>query len=445
MFDGIMGIHAQRSASDGVYRYFLMILFLILFSSSAHAAVSEEQIIFNGPFFENFGHGFTNWTGDSAPPSGTMLLKGSLSAFPHEVAPGDEVEFTLNLDVSAMTLAGKDGAVLKNTQDRLWSLDTVKLLGERINFTVIPDSELLGIGVGSQVPGLILRSTRRSVMVPIPETVQPGVYSIRAGAGSDMRTGVVNITVLNGSKPFPEDDLNASVDIPLTPEITPTPEVPPKQTPEEPVSDPRFAGMSEKIVNERGIHVTSIYPYSGGAGNTMGIKIYGDHFSSPVYVTLVKDNVGIEAYNYCFTENQKYGVVMIDIPSDAEQGTWNLVITTKTGKATVPFEITGKQIPPVIISVEAPVLTPDKASDVTITGREFMEPCEVLLAGDSLTWFSYQPKPVLTHNTIKIRVKIDAPLSDEVKSGKLDLCVINNDGVSSVYKKAIAFTVESQP
>ena len=65
------------------------------------------------------------------------------------MAPGDEVEFTLNLDVSAMTIAGKDGAVLKNTQDRLWSLDTVKLLGERINFTVIPDSELLGIGVGS--------------------------------------------------------------------------------------------------------------------------------------------------------------------------------------------------------------------------------------------------------------------------------------------------------
>jgi len=74
-----------------------------------------------------------------------------------------------------------------------------------------------------------------------------------------------------------------------------------------------------------------------------------------------------------------------------------------------------------------------------------MEPCEVLLATDSLTWFSYQPKPVLTHNTITIRVKIDAPQSDEVKSGNMVLCVLNNDGVSSVYKKSIAFTVESQP
>lgn len=446
MFGGIMGIHAKRSTSYGLNQFLLTILILILFSCSTQAAVSEEQIIFNGPFFENFGQGFTNWTGDSAPPGGTMLLKGSLSALPDEVAPGDEVEFTLNLDVSAMTIAGKDGAVLKNTEDRAWSLDTVKLLGERINFTVIPDSELLGIGIGSQVPGLILRSTKRTVIVPIPETVQPGQYSVRASiAGSDMRTSPVNITVLNGSQQVSEDDLNETVDIPPTPEINPATEPTPDQTGEESVSDPRFAGMSEKIVNERGIHVTSIYPYSGGAGNTMGIKIYGDHFSSPVYVTLVKDNVGIEAYNYCFTENQKYGVVMIDIPEDAEQGTWSLVITTKTGKATIPFEITSKQIPPVIISVEAPVLTPDKASDVTITGREFMEPCEVLLAGDSLTWFSYQPKPVLTHNTMKIRVKIDAPLSDEVKSGKMDLCVLNNDGVSSVYKKAIAFTVESQP
>lgn len=128
--------------------------------------------------------------------------------------------------------------------------------------------------------------------------------------------------------------------------------------------------MSEKIVNERGIHVTSIYPYSGGVGNTMVIKIYGDQFLSPVYVTLVKNNVGIEGYNYCFTENQKYGVVMVDIPSDAKQGTWNLVITTKTGMATVPFEITSKSIAPVILSVDSPILTPDATSDVTITGRE---------------------------------------------------------------------------
>ncbi len=443
MFGGIMGIHAKRSVHYGVCRFLLTILILVGLTCFAHAAVSEEQIIFNGPFFENFGQGFTNWTGDSAPPRGDLLLKGRLSALPDMVAPGDEVEFTLNLDVSAMSIAGKDGAVLKNTEDRVWSLDTAKLLGERINFSVIPDSELLGIGIGSQVPGLILRSTKRAVMVPIPETVQPGLYSIRASIpGSDMRTSPVNITVLNGSPELVEDDLNASVDIPPTPEITITPEVTPEQPGEEPVSDPRFAGMSEKIVNERGIHVTSIYPYSGGAGNTMGIKIYGDHFSSPVYVTLVRDNVGIDAYNYCFTENQKYGVVMIDIPADAEQGTWDLVITTKTGKATVPFEITAKQIPPVIISVEAPILSPDEASDVTITGREFMEPCEVLLAGDSLTWFSFYPKPVLTHNTMKIRVKIDAPLSDEVKSGKMDLCVLNNDGVSSVNKKAIAFAVE---
>ncbi|HOJ96696.1 MAG TPA: hypothetical protein PK024_07685 [Methanospirillum sp.] len=438
-----MGIHEQKSSRAVVFLLVLSLVLLATLPGFVQAAVSEEQIIFNGPFFENYGQGFTNWTGDTAPPSGTLLLKGVLTAMPDVVAPGDEVEFTLNLNVSAMSITGKDGAVLKNTQDRIWSLDTGKLLGERIPFPVIPDSELLGIGIGSQVPGLILRSTKRTITVPIPDTVQPGTYSIRAGiVGTDMRTGPVNITILNGSHVFQEDTLNASVD--STPTPTPAPTIPPVQEPpEEPVSDPRFAGMSEKIVNERGIHVTSIYPYSGGAGNTMGIKIYGDHFTSPVYVTLVKDTVGINAYNYCFTENQKYGVVMLDIPEDAEQGTWNLVVTTKTGKATIPFEVTGKQIAPVIISVDAPVLTPDKTGDVTITGRELMGPCEVLLAGDTLTWFSYQPKPVLTHNTMKIRVKIDAPLSDEVRSGKLDLFVINNDGVASVYKKAIAFTVES--
>ncbi|OQA52351.1 MAG: hypothetical protein BWY45_03173 [Euryarchaeota archaeon ADurb.Bin294] len=43
---------------------------------------------------------------------------------------------------------------------------------------------------------------------------------------------------------------------------------------------------------------------------------------------------------------------------------------------------------------------------------------------------------------MKIRVKIDVPLSDEVKSGKLDLCVINSDGVTAVYKKAISFALE---
>jgi len=405
--------------------------------SIAQGSLSEEQIIFNGPFFENFGQGFSNWTGDTAPPGGTLLLKGSLTAMPDEVAPGDDVEFTLKLDVSAMTISGKDGAVLKNTRDRNWTLDTVKLLGNVVDFPVIPDAELLRIGVGSQVPGLILRSTKRMVTVHIPDTVQPGNYSIRAFiAGTDMRTGSVSITVLNRTPAVGEEILPTPTDT-LTPEPTPF-----QPEEEEQISDPGFTGTSAKIINEREIHVTSIYPYSGGAGNTMGIKIYGDHFSSPVYVTLVKDDFAIDAYNYCFIENQKYGVAMIDIPGDVEKGMWNLVITTKTGKAWVPFEITDKQIAPVIISVDAPVLTPDKVSDVTISGRDLMGPCEILLAGDGLSWFSFYPKPVLTHNIMKIRVKVDVPLSDEVKSGKLDLCVINSDGVTAVYKKAISFTLE---
>ncbi|HQC00422.1 MAG TPA: hypothetical protein PKX11_07705 [Methanospirillum sp.] len=427
----------KRSAQQGVCCLILSVLILMTSFSIAQGSLSEEQIIFNGPFFENFGQGFSNWTGDTAPPGGTLLLKGSLTAMPDEVAPGDDVEFTLKLDVSAMTISGKDGAVLKNTRDRNWTLDTVKLLGNVVDFPVIPDAELLGIGVGSQVPGLILRSTKRMVTVHIPDTVQPGNYSIRAFiAGTDMRTGSVSITVLDRTPAIGEEILPTPTDT-LTPEPTPF-----QPEEEEQISDPGFTGTSAKIINEREIHVTSIYPYSGGAGNTMGIKIYGDHFSSPVYVTLVKDDFAIDAYNYCFIENQKYGVAMIDIPGDVEKGMWNLVITTKTGKAWVPFEITDKQIAPVIISVDAPVLTPDKVSDVTISGRDLMGPCEILLAGDGLSWFSFYPKPVLTHNTMKIRVKIDVPLSDEVKSGKLDLCVINSDGVTAVYKKAISFTLE---
>ncbi|HPY60738.1 MAG TPA: hypothetical protein PLG55_08455 [Methanospirillum sp.] len=432
-----MDITMKRSAQQGVCCLILSVLILMTSFSIAQGSLSEEQIIFNGPFFENFGQGFSNWTGDTAPPGGTLLLKGSLTAMPDEVAPGDDVEFTLKLDVSAMTISGKDGAVLKNTRDRNWTLDTVKLLGNVVDFPVIPDAELLGIGVGSQVPGLILRSTKRMVTVHIPDTVQPGNYSIRAFiAGTDMRTGSVSITVLDRTPAIGEEILPTPTDT-LTPEPTPF-----QPEEEEQISDPGFTGTSAKIINEREIHVTSIYPYSGGAGNTMGIKIYGDHFSSPVYVTLVKDDFAIDAYNYCFIENQKYGVAMIDIPGDVEKGMWNLVITTKTGKAWVPFEITDKQIAPVIISVDAPVLTPDKVSDVTISGRDLMGPCEILLAGDGLSWFSFYPKPVLTHNTMKIRVKIDVPLSDEVKSGKLDLCVINSDGVTAVYKKAISFTLE---
>ncbi|NLL09794.1 MAG: hypothetical protein GX268_02665 [Methanomicrobiales archaeon] len=439
-----MDITMKRSAQQGVCRLILAMLILMASFSITQGSLSEEQIIFNGPFFENFGQGFSNWTGDTAPPSGTLLLKGSLAAMPDEVAPGDDVEFTLKLDVSAMAISGKDGAVLKSTRDRNWTLDTVKLLGNMVDFPVIPDTELLGIGIGSQVPGLILRSTKRMVTVHIPDTVQPGNYSIRAFiAGTDMRTGSVSITVLNGTQAAREDVLNSTEETLPTPIDTLTPEPTPLQPEEEEqISDPRFTGTSEKIINEREIHVTSIYPYSGGAGNTMGIKIYGDHFSSPVYVTLVKDDFAIDASNYCFTENQKYGVAMIDIPGDVEKGMWNLVITTKTGKAWVPFEIVDKQIAPVIISVDAPVLTPDKASDVTISGRDLMGPCEILLAGDGLSWFSFYPKPVLTHNTMKIRVKIDVPLSDEVKSGKLDLCVINSDGVTAVYKKAISFALE---
>lgn len=432
-----MDITLKRSAQQGVCCLILSVLILMTSFSIAQGSLSEEQIIFNGPFFENFGQGFSNWTGDTAPPGGTLLLKGSLTAMPDEVAPGDDVEFTLKLDVSAMAISGKDGAVLKNTRDRNWTLDTVKLLGNVVDFPVIPDAELLGIGVGSQVPGLILRSTKRMVTVHIPDTVQPGNYSIRAFiAGTDMRTGSVSITVLDRTPAIGEEILPTPTDT-LTPEPTPF-----QPEEEEQISDPGFTGTSAKIINEREIHVTSIYPYSGGAGNTMGIKIYGDHFSSPVYVTLVKDDFAIDAYNYCFIENQKYGVAMIDIPGDVEKGMWNLVITTKTGKAWVPFEITDKQIAPVIISVDAPVLTPDKVSDVTISGRDLMGPCEILLAGDGLSWFSFYPKPVLTHNIMKIRVKVDVPLSDEVKSGKLDLCVINSDGVTAVYKKAISFTLE---
>lgn len=443
IFSETMDINMKQSAQHGVCRLIQATLILMTFFCIVQGSVSEEQIIFNGPFFENYGQGFSNWTGDNAAPSGTLLLKGSLTALPDEVTPGEEVEFTLKLDVSAMTITGKDDAVLKNTRDRNWTLDTSKLLGETVEFSVIPDTELLGIGIGSKVPDLILRSTKRTVTITIPDTVQPGNYFVRAFiAGSDMKTGPVSITVLNKTYVSQEETINATETGFPTPVITQVQEITPEQQEEEKLSDPRFAGMSEKIINEREIHVTSIYPYSGGVGNTMGIKIYGDYFSSPVYVTLVKDNLGIEAYNYCFTENQKYGVVMIDIPKDAEQGTWNLVITTKTGKATVPFEVTEEQIAPVIISVDAPVLSPDKGSDVIISGRDFMGPCEILLAGDNLSWFSFYPKPVLTHNTMKIRVKIDAPLSNEVKSGKLDLCLLNSDGVTSVYKKAIAFAIE---
>ena len=267
----------KRSAQQGVCRLILAMLILMASFSITQGSLSEEQIIFNGPFFENFGQGFSNWTGDTAPPSGTLLLKGSLAAMPDEVAPGDDVEFTLKLDVSAMAISGKDGAVLKSTRDRNWTLDTVKLLGNMVDFPVIPDTELLGIGIGSQVPGLILRSTKRMVTVHIPDTVQPGNYSIRAFiAGTDMRTGSVSITVLNGTQAAGEDVLNSTEETLPTPIDTLTPEPTPLQPEEEEqISDPRFTGTSEKIINEREIHVTSIYPYSGGAGNTMGIKIYG--------------------------------------------------------------------------------------------------------------------------------------------------------------------------
>lgn len=144
-----------------IFDILLTVLIVFALSGCTHAAVSEDKILFNGPFFENYGQGFSNWSGDRAPPGGTLLLKGGVSALPDEVIPGEQVEFTLNLDVSAMTITGKEGAVMKTTGERIWSLDTSKLIGEQVDFPVIPDPELLGVGIGSQVPDLILRSTKR--------------------------------------------------------------------------------------------------------------------------------------------------------------------------------------------------------------------------------------------------------------------------------------------
>jgi hypothetical protein len=439
-----MGNNMTQAFSGLPIVLIMIILTLSTGIGFASAAVSDEKIIFNGPFFENYGQGFSNWSGDMPPPSGTLLLKGTLSVLPDTVNAGESVEFTLNLDVSAMTITGKSGATIKASGERIWSLDTTKLLGEQVDFQAIPDPELLGVGIGSLVPDLILRSTKRIQSVSIPETGKPGVYPIRAFIkGTDLRTNSVNLTVLNGSATSEFNNSSVLEEPGKTLEITsPAITIPVKSDSENQTSDLQIGAINGKIINEREIHVTSIYPFTGGAGNTMGIKIYGDHFTSPVYVTLVKDNMVIDAYNYCFAENQKYGVVMIDIPVDAELGTWNLVITTNTGKATIPFEVTPNLIEPVILSVDAPVLTPDAAEDVSITGRELIEPCEVLLAGDNLKWFSFYPKPVVMHNAMKIRVKIDAPLSDEITSGKMDLCVWNTDGVASTYKKAISFSLE---
>lgn len=423
---------------------FFSLLILLILSVNGTAAEQENGIIFNGPFFENYGQGFSNWSGDSPIPQGTLLLKGSLNFVPDEVLPGDEIECLLDLSVSAMTLTGKDGAVLKNTQDRVWSVDTSRFMNKTVNFPVVPDSELLGIGIGSQVPDLINRDTKRIISMTIPDTAKPGVYPVRAFVnGTNLRTKVVNLTIIgnnenNSINATIEEDTPAPTEIP-TPEIT----IAPDSGADGQNTDTQYAGMSEKIINERNLHVTSIYPYSGGAGNTMGIKVYGDHFASPIYVTLVKNNQGIDAYNYCFEENQKYGVVMIDIPADAEQGIWDLVITTRDGKATVPFEVTDRLIDPEIISIDAPLLTPDEGKDITISGKQMMEPCEILLANEDLKWFSFTPKPVLMHNTLKIRVKINAPLSDEVTSGQLDLSVWNGDGATSTYENAVSFSTET--
>ncbi|NLV25724.1 MAG: hypothetical protein GXY48_00925 [Methanomicrobiales archaeon] len=433
--------HKQKKSLSWIVVIILVTLTLPMITS---ADTGGDNIIFNGPFFENYGQGFINWSGDGVLPSGTLLLKGEITAIPDIAEPGEEIEFILDLRVSAMTMTGKDGATLKTTRDRTWTLDTSKLIGENIDFLVIPDSELLGIGVGSRVPDLIVRDTKRIKKVTIPDSTQPGVYAIRAFVNeSTLRTRTMNLTITDKTEETAVNNTSVSeIEIPTE---TPTPEetLKPDSSDEiEDNSDPRFAGMSEKIVNERNLHVTSIYPYSGGAGNTIGIKIYGDHFAAPVYVTLVKDNQGIEAYNYCFVENQKYGVVMVDIPSDTEQGMWDLVITTRDGKATVPFEVTSKLIDPEIISIEAPILTPDAGKDITITGKQLMAPCDILLSGKDLKWFSFSPKPVLMHNTLKIRVKIDAPLSDEISSGNLDLIVWNGDGATTTYENAVSFAIE---
>lgn len=318
-----MGNNMTQAFSGLPIVLIMIILTLSTGIGFASAAVSDEKIIFNGPFFENYGQGFSNWSGDMPPPSGTLLLKGTLSVLPDTVNAGESVEFTLNLDVSAMTITGKSGATIKASGERIWSLDTTKLLGEQVDFQAIPDPELLGVGIGSPVPDLILRSTKRIQSVSIPETGKPGVYPIRAFIkGTDLRTNSVNLTVLNGSATSEFNNSSVLEEPGKTLEITSLAiTIPVKSDSENQTSDLQIGAINGKIINEREIHVTSIYPFTGGAGNTMGIKIYGDHFTSPVYVTLVKDNMVIDAYNYCFAENQKYGVVMIDIPVDAELGT----------------------------------------------------------------------------------------------------------------------------
>lgn len=441
-----MGYSMVREDKPDVRRiarlFFLVCVIMPVLSSHSYAAVSDDKIIFDGPFFEKYGHGFADWTGDTEVPSGTLLLKGQLSVTPDTAAPGDEVEFILTLNLSAMSIFGKNGALLPESGESLWTMNLPGTNGEKVNFSVIPDTELFGIGVGSEIPGLILRNTKRTVSVTIPDGVEPGVYPIKASVeGRDLKTNPVNLTIVNKTDPLSADNTNISSLLPVNNSSSASHPILPLENPVNITEIKNVTEFTDKIVNERGLHVTSIYPVLGGIENTMGIKIYGDHFTLPVYVTLVKDEEAIDGYNYYFPDNGNFGVVMIDIPSTAEPGRWNLVVTTKDGKSTIPFELTSKMIAPEIISVEAPVLQPDTPEEIIISGRQFVAPCELYLGSQDISWFSYSSKPVVLHNVVKVKVQIPTPLSDEVTSGPLDLFLWNNDGVTSVYRNAVTFSV----
>jgi hypothetical protein len=70
-----MGNNMTQAFSGLPIVLIMIILTLSTGIGFASAAVSDEKIIFNGPFFENYGQGFSNWSGDMPPPSGTLLLK----------------------------------------------------------------------------------------------------------------------------------------------------------------------------------------------------------------------------------------------------------------------------------------------------------------------------------------------------------------------------------
>ena len=185
------------SLSQLTLKGLIIILFLISFYPSVNAVSSDYKIIYDLPFFDNYGPAFSTWTGGGDPPLGSALLKGQISVDNDKVKAGNPFDLTLDLYFSGSTIGGFRGAIMKTEGGDDWYLNTKKITGEDIKLGEIRSREYLGISEEMDYPPVVAKNITHTYEVEIPEDAERGTYDIYAYvSGTKYKTAPLTITVI---------------------------------------------------------------------------------------------------------------------------------------------------------------------------------------------------------------------------------------------------------